>query len=103
MMASFDAEDGLEGMLYGYMIVEHGRDLPVVHYAYLKEAYRGQRIGILRALFKAGGIDPLQPFWFTHKTRYGARALKKAPWAAKFNPRLARYERRANGRAEARP
>lgn len=61
---------------------------PLVHYVYVKSAYR--RRGIARRLFEAAGVDPELPFFHSCATETSSRLRKKAP-RARFNPIIARY------------
>lgn len=61
IMAWSPADAGSGFDLYGYAIVESGFDRPVVHYVYVKDAWR--RRGFARRLLAAAGIDGV--FYFT--------------------------------------
>jgi GNAT superfamily N-acetyltransferase len=65
---------------------------PIVHYVYVKEAYR--RIGVARSLLRSAGVDPQSEVLMTHKTAAGVRALKDRSLSWRFNPLLARFPRK---------
>lgn len=64
---------------------------PLVHYVYVKSAYRGQ--GIARGLFQAADINPIYPFLYTCKTPCVSRISRKIP-GGEWNPLIARYPRK---------
>jgi GNAT superfamily N-acetyltransferase len=51
--------------LYGYLAHETASDKHVIHFTYVKEAFR--RLGIAKALFEKAGINPREAC-FTHRT-----------------------------------
>lgn len=61
-------------------------NLRVVHFLCVKLLYRRQGLG--RALMKAAGINPSEPFHFTYKTAVTSRLLKS--WKGRFDPLLVR-------------
>lgn len=82
--------------LYGWICIERGHAAPVIHYAFVKQAFR--RMGIARGLLAATDIDPTAPLLFTFKTgivtdsREGPALLAKLP-RAKWAPMVARFPR----------
>lgn len=66
-------------------------DRPLVHYIYVKSAYRKR--GIARGLFRAAEIDPIWPFYFTCKTPIVRDLMRVAP-GAEWNPLFARFEKK---------
>lgn len=95
---------------YGFIAGEPGRATPVVHYVYVKDAYRseveldgsrsGPRIG--RGLFAALGIDPAAPFIYTCETVICVRLADKIPYA-RFKPGAARYSNYHEHQEQRRP
>jgi GNAT superfamily N-acetyltransferase len=75
--------------IYGWIAVERGHAQPLVHYCYVKSAYRKQ--GIARGLFRAAAIDPAKPFFYTCKT-YVIHELrsKSLILSARWQPLIAR-------------
>lgn len=65
-------------------------DMPLVHYVYVKSAYRG--MGIARGLFQAAEIDPIEPFYYTCKTKYVRELSRKSPGGV-WNPLIARFQK----------
>lgn len=66
--------------------------LSLVHYIFVKKTFRG--FGIARALFRAAGVDPLEPFLYTCSTPLSVEIEKarKIP-RAKWEPSCARFEK----------
>lgn len=75
--------------LYGWIVVERGHDQPLVHYCYVKSAYRKQ--GIARGLFRIASVDPAAPFFYTCKT-YVVHELRNRSLiaASRWQPLIAR-------------
>lgn len=73
--------------LYGWLAVERGHALPLVHYVYVKSPFR--KHGIARGLFAAAGVDPAAPFFYTCKT-YVVHELRHLIPAARWQPLIAR-------------
>lgn len=67
-----------------YMVAS---DWPLVHYCYVKLAYR--RMGIARGLFRAAAVDPKKEFFYTCKTGIITKLQASIPWS-KWNPMIAR-------------
>lgn len=80
--------------LYGWICVERGHPSPLVHYTFVKAAFR--RMGIARGLFDAVGIDPLTPFHFTFKTGLVTQLRRVIPLST-WDPLVARFPVPANG------
>lgn len=99
--------DGTGYDIYGWICFERGLTAPqqvreggkfvtrvmpigvVVHYLYVKEAYR--RLGIARYLFKVAGIDLRSDWIFSCKTAASERITKRLAPHARWNPLLARF------------
>ena len=79
-------EDGTAN-LHGFITAAACNQLPLVHYVYVKQAYR--RWGIARGLFRAVGVDPLKPFVYTFKTATVAKLARKIP-LARWEPNRSR-------------
>lgn len=85
---------------YGFICGDTSDRIPVVHYVYVKAAYRAQQIEPgkwsgprhARGLFAALGVDPTTPFLYTCKTSDVAvlHLANKIP-LARFKPGAARY------------
>lgn len=84
---------------YGFITGDTSGHVPIVHYVYVKDAYRSEyadgsiaRTGPrhARGLFAAIGVDPLQPFIATARTGAASRVRHKTPRAI-FAPNAARY------------
>lgn len=88
-------EDSDPLFLYGWIAGDMTETVPVVFYAYVKEAYR--RMGIARGLFDALGIDVSQRFVYSCRTRIASQLASKIP-AARFDPLQARYPRETRRR-----
>lgn len=73
-----------------YVRERQSSPLPLVHYVFLKKIYRG--FGIARALFRAAGIKPDEPFLYTCSTAISEQVKKanKIPRAL-WEPSCARY------------
>lgn len=52
--------------IYGYTVTTEVDGVPVVHFAYVKEPYRG--LGLARKLLQEAGISLEKPYCYTHKT-----------------------------------
>lgn len=75
--------------LYGWIAVEHGHDLPLVHYIYVKLSVR--REGLARGLFAVAGVRPLEPFFHTCKTGdSSSKGLRLRTPQAEWKPSIAR-------------
>lgn len=100
---------GPQDFIYGFISGDPAARVPIVHYCYVKDAFRsrdegqGQRSGprIARALFAALGVDPARSFLFTCRTADVAqlegrrdhaepRLPSKIP-GGRFVPAAARY------------
>lgn len=84
--------EDLEQSIAGYLVHERGRAFPIVHYLYVKQAFR--RLGVCRFLFKAAQIDPFQRFDYTFRTKNTAETLDRLRGMhiiARFRPDGARY------------
>lgn len=90
--------------LYGFICGDTRDRIPVVHYVYVKAAYRAQQVAPegeperweghrqARGLFAALGVDPAATFLYTCKTSDVAdlHLANKIP-LARFRPQAARY------------
>jgi GNAT superfamily N-acetyltransferase len=72
---------------------------PVVHYLYVKHAFRDQ--GVARALLAAAGVDPERPWVHTFSTAVVAKmrtrhrdGRQRLNWAGAFDPRLCRFPKK---------
>lgn len=66
--------------IFGYIVVEENRDLPVLHWVYVKHA--GLRnLGICSALMKYCGIDRDTEFYYTYKSVSASKLFSPVgPW-----------------------
>jgi hypothetical protein len=71
--------------LYGYIVYEQIDGVLVVHYCYIKDAFR--RIGLLPKL--AAGLDVSAGGFYTHDTRGAAKLLASGKLKFMYNPYLA--------------
>ena len=89
------------GFLYGWICGDLTGLLPIVHYVFVKAGFRTVKVAEdrfsgprhARGLFKALGVDPVQPYLYTCKTP-AAAALERAgkiPRSARFCPQAGRY------------
>ena len=76
--------------LYGWLAVEHGHRLPLVHFMFVKTNYRGE--GFARGLCAAAGFDPERPLLHTCMTAT-VRSMRQAGKLknARWNPLIARH------------
>lgn len=72
----------------GWETVMEVTDMPLVHYVYVKHAYR--RNGIARGLLWASGVDPSKPFLYNCRTGIVSKLHEKIP-QARWAPLIARY------------
>lgn len=79
---------------YGFIAGDTSEETPVVHYVYVKEAYR--RSGIARGLFDAFGVDPSQYFVYVCRPVM-VHLTSKVP-LARFNPNEVRYPKESRRR-----
>jgi hypothetical protein len=82
-------DDGSGADLYGWLALERGHSIPLVHYVYVKQNYR-RIFGIGRGLFRAAGIDPAAEFSYTCKTAVVSDLRDKIP-RARWTPLVARF------------
>lgn len=82
-------EDDDRADLYGWCAAEPEHDQPLLHYVFIKHAYR--KMGIARGLLRKAGIDPERPFTYTCKTAAAARLRHKIP-GGRWNPLPARFD-----------
>lgn len=52
--------------IFSVLIIEHGFDLPCIHWAQTKKLFRN--LGFLKELLTEAKIDPCKPFYYTHRT-----------------------------------
>lgn len=73
-----------------YVRERHSSPLPLIHYVFMKKIYRG--FGIARALLRAAGIKPDEPFLYSCSTAISEQIKKanKIP-RAQWEPSCARY------------
>lgn len=76
--------------LQGFITVDTEDSMPVVHYVFVKEAFR--KAGRARGLFAAAGVDPAKPFVYTATTGAVSKIYqnRKIPFA-KWTPLVARF------------
>lgn len=68
----------------GYLIVERALGMTILHFAYVKDAWR--RMGVMKALVAAAGIDP-NACVFTHRT-YDLEWIERKFPALVYDPYL---------------
>lgn len=68
-----------EGVIVGYIVFEPG----IVHYVYIKQAFR--TLGIATSLFKSSGLD-IDTCCYTHSTKVGRELAEKN--GLSYNPYL---------------
>lgn len=79
--------------VYGWVALESYRNIPLVHYVYVKQAYR--RMGVAAELLLAAGVHPSDRFYYTCRTAVvGKLDLPRAQW----RPLIARHEETPHGR-----
>ena len=84
-----DPED--HEVVYGWITFEPTLDLPtIVHYAYVKQAYRRQGIGT--ALLRDAGVVGDAPFWISHETPV-VNVIRRNGLNCVHNPFVHMYER----------
>jgi hypothetical protein len=73
-----------------YELEVHTSEVPLVHYVYVKKAYRG--FGLARSLFAKAGVDPTQHFLYTCSTSLSVQVEKafKIP-RAEWMPACVRF------------
>lgn len=71
--------------LMGYVVVEHIDDVPVLHYAYVKHAFRG--LGIATLLLTSAEVTGSG--FYTHRTDSAIRIFDKQQSGLVYNPYLA--------------
>jgi ribosomal protein S18 acetylase RimI-like enzyme len=71
--------------LYGYIVYEVVQDVPVIHYAYVKQSFRG--LGIATAL--AAKLQVSGGGFYSHETRAGIEVLAHKGLKFVYNPYLA--------------
>lgn len=88
--------DSPDEVLYGWMAVERGWEMPFVLYVYVKASYRrAQRHGLLpegvaTGLFRAAGVDPRRAFCYAAYTPACKHLEDKIPYAT-WTPLRARF------------
>lgn len=75
-----------ENQLFGYLVCETMDNVPVLHYSYVKEDYRG--MGMLKLLLEHSELDISKGGFFTHCPKNLGKLLAKHP-ALIYNPYLA--------------
>lgn len=91
LVATNPEEDDPRHELLGWIAREPGKLMNVLHYVYVKEAFR--RHGVAKALFQAAGFDVRHQFIYTFKTPAAANLLRSVGQRllAKYDPLVARY------------
>lgn len=77
------AEDSTQ--VYGYIVTEEVEQVPIMHYCYVKYAFRG--MGLCSALMKHAKLDKNKGGFYTHDTHAAAKLLGKTKFV--YNPYLA--------------
>lgn len=109
-VAYHPGEDDPTADLYGWLAAERGFEVPgrvrvsgrwqermspspypLVHYAYVRLAYRRQ--GIARGLCAAAGVDLGKPFYSTCKTTAGTAVVRHLGADERWNPLIARHSK----------
>lgn len=65
-------------VILGYLIVGLKDDVPVLHYGYVKSAFR--RMGIFWKLLKAAGLFDAETVYVSHLTYDGKKLIDKYGW-----------------------
>lgn len=71
--------------LMGYVVVEHMQEVPVLHYAYVKHAFRG--LGIAKMLMQNAAVTGNG--FYTHRTDAAIKLFDKRQSGLVYNPYLA--------------
>jgi hypothetical protein len=76
-----------DDQVFGFLCFER-RTIPVVHYAYVKQVFRRERVATV--LMTAAGIPTGRPFVYTYKSPMAAKIAEH--WTgAMFDPLVARF------------
>lgn len=70
--------------VFGYIVCEKVEEIPVLHYAYIKYAFRG--MGLCRLLMQHAGLDKQVGGFYTHETHSTIKLLKGSKFV--YNPYL---------------
>lgn len=71
--------------IYGYIVYESVEGIPILHYAYVKHAFRG--MGICSMLFAEAQLNKDTGGFYTHETPSAMKLLVKSKFV--YNPYLA--------------
>lgn len=70
--------------VFGYVVCEKVEEIPVLHYAYIKYAFRG--MGLCKLLMQHAGLDKQTGGFYTHETHSTIKLLKNGKFV--YNPYL---------------
>lgn len=73
--------------LYGYLVYERIDEVPVLHYAYVKHAFR--QMGILGLILAYGALSPREQAFYTHETPTCLKIIRSKSLPLVYNPYLA--------------
>lgn len=71
--------------VFGYLVCEQVEQVPVLHYAYVKYAFRG--MGLCKLLMQNAGLDKQVGGFYTHETSAAVKMFSGSKFI--FNPYLA--------------
>jgi hypothetical protein len=88
-----------EDQVFGFLAHELGvidrathRDIPALHYLFVKQPFR--RLGIARQLLAASAVNTAQPFYASFKTAVATELARSKRLAVKWNPLFARFPKK---------
>jgi ribosomal protein S18 acetylase RimI-like enzyme len=70
--------------VFGYVVCEHVEDIPVLHYVYVKYAFRG--MGLCSMLLNHAKLNKQVGGFYTHDTHSATKLLKNSKFV--YNPYL---------------
>lgn len=73
--------------VYGYLVYEVVDDVPVIHYAYVKHAFR--QMGIYSLLLAATTLSSRNQAFYTHETHTALKLIRAKSLPMVYNPYLA--------------
>lgn len=83
VLIACDAADPTQ--VFGYVVAQNIEGVKVLHYAYVKFAFRG--MGLCKLLLQDAGIDKQSGGFYTHETHSTAKLLSNSKFV--YNPYLA--------------